>query len=1113
MTHNSDYRFLASLHCSFSPGPHRKVPRSLVQLSPMISTTERSSFLDTPLKKWLPLNYETLLVVLILIAAVVSRFYDLGARAMSHDEINHVVPTYNLYTGYGYTYDPMSHGPLQYHQIALAYVLFGDNDFTSRIPAALYGIATVAIGLLLFRRYLGRVGALAAGLMLLISPYLLFYQRYARNESFIVLWAILLIYSVLRYLERKDQLSLYLFILANALHFTDKATSYMFAGGIFIFLFFYFVDHVARREWPLPRMRMAFLLGVALAILLITAAALLYLWQKPTEPDQSFPLAFLVGVILLGLLGVAAAVGAVVAAIRGLGWAVLRSERALDLMLLIGALVLPLLSAIPLQLLGFVPQDYTLSGNLRILVAVLILGGIGTALGWWWFGKRWLPMAVVFYLPTILLYTTFFTNPAMLGSGFVGSFAYWLAQHGEGRGGQPLFYYALVQVPIYEFLPALGTLVTMLIASFGKLWRSAPGQPFQSAETDENEQQPAPVAALTVYWSFFSLVIFSYAGERMPWLTCHITLPMILATAWAIGWLVETRPWTRLPAWDWRLWTRALWLGLFGLLAVITARSAYRAAYINYDYPLEYLVYAHGTPDPKALFEQIEEISYRITGGNDLVVAYDNMVRYPYWWYMRRYPNKIDFDVNPSRDVSRALIIAVGTENFSKLAPVVQENYVELDGMRMWWQNQDYWSLKWENIGYEYRADVASQYAEQGQEIPEMTIFDYLKYAWRHIRPIFTDRATQKAVWDIWFNRDFSAWGQLRGNPEAYTLTNWGVADRMKIYLRRDLTAQLWPYGAPAQVIEEPVDPYQGIIVTATPDLILGLPGSEVGYFQAPRQIALAPDGTLYIADSLNHRIQHITQEGEVLHVWGSFGDINTGNAPGGTFYEPWGVAVSPDGKFVYVADTWNFRIQKFTSDGQFLKMWDSYPAAGGQSGIYGPRGLAVDRQGRLFVADTGNKKIVIFDADGNYLGEIGTPGMLLGQFDEPVAIAFDDFGNLYVTDTWNQRVQVFAPDSSGIFFTPLAEWPVYGWYGQSLENKPFITVAPGGNVFVSDPEMCRLIEFSPVGEPVHVWDGCPAGAFQLPSGLVPDGKGGLWVADAANGDLAHFIPTVTPSP
>jgi uncharacterized protein (TIGR03663 family) len=143
----------------------------------MIPTPEKSSILDTPLKRWFPLNLETLLVVLILAVALVSRFYDLGARAMSHDEINHVVMSFGLYSGTGYQYDPMMHGPLQFHMIALSYALFGDNDFTSRIPAAVLSIAAIIVALYAFGRYLGRTGALVAGLLIIISPLMLYYAR------------------------------------------------------------------------------------------------------------------------------------------------------------------------------------------------------------------------------------------------------------------------------------------------------------------------------------------------------------------------------------------------------------------------------------------------------------------------------------------------------------------------------------------------------------------------------------------------------------------------------------------------------------------------------------------------------------------------------------------------------------------------------------------------------------------------------------------------------------------------------------------------------------------------------------------------------------------------
>jgi DNA-binding beta-propeller fold protein YncE len=216
-------------------------------------------------------------------------------------------------------------------------------------------------------------------------------------------------------------------------------------------------------------------------------------------------------------------------------------------------------------------------------------------------------------------------------------------------------------------------------------------------------------------------------------------------------------------------------------------------------------------------------------------------------------------------------------------------------------------------------------------------------------------------------------------------------------------------------------------------------------------------------SNSGNNRIQHLSPDGKVLQVWGTFADISKGDAPGGTFNEPWGVAVGPDGS-VYVADTWNYRIQKFSADGKFLSMWGHGPADTPDA-FYGPRGIVVDTQGHVIVADTGNKRILIFDANGTFLAQFGSQGLEAGQFDEPVDVALDSSGNIYVTDTWNQRIQVFSPDPTGLVFTLLAQWPIDGWYSQSLDNKPFITVDAQADSFVTDPEGCRVIEFSPEGQ------------------------------------------------
>jgi len=1056
-------------------------------------TEKGRNWLDFPISglRW---NTETLLAILILILAVVTRFYDLGARAASHDEINHFIPAYDFYAGRGYRYDPMSHGPLQFHLIALSFAMFGDSDFTTRIPAAVFSIATIGVALFAFRRYLGRVGALAAGGMLLISPYMLFYGRYARNEIFIVMWGLLTIYAILRYLERGNSRTLILFALVNALHFTDKATAYIFAAEQLVFLAVYFLDRLARREWPFPKYRPAFLLALAAMLALLAGAAWLYLSAE--KPLASTMLAY---VAALGLGGFLAGIMAGIALVRGLGWTGIRSERSFDLLMLLGTLVLPLLAGFPIKLAGFDPLDYSPAGIWRSVIAIGALAVIALLLGLWWNRRTWPLLAALFYGIFAILYTTFFTNPEGLASGFMGALNYWVIQV---RGDQPWYYYGLLQIPMYEFLPAFGILAAVIIAICKRLWQAAPCQPLISAQVSASADQPVPTILLVVYWSFSSLVAFSLAGEKMPWLTIHIALPMILGAAWAVGWLVETTPWKNVMQWNWRHDLKVLFLACMGFLAVLTIRASYRAAYINYDYPFEYLVYAHSAPDPKVVLGEIEEISQRTTGGLDIVVAYDNKVRYPYWWYMRRYPNRIDFDVTPTNNLRRAAIIAVAPEHYEQIAPIVRDNYVAFDYNRLWWPNMDYWSLKWTSIDNERSLEL-------GADAPPMNLGEYLVRAWGHIRPFFTDPAVRSAIWQIWFNRDYAQYAALK-QSNAFTLTNWNTVERMRVYIRKDIAVQIWTHGLAAQEALV-TDPFASVTVQIKPDQDIGAAGSGAGQFQSPRAVAVAPDGSLYVADSGNNRIQHLSSSGEVLQVWGQYGDAAQGDAPGGTFNEPWGVAVAPDGT-VYVADTWNYRIQKFTADGQFLSMWQTF-GPDKTDVFYGPRGIAVDAhrvgaaRGRVLVVDTGDKRVVVFDADGSYLTQFGGAGLGPGQFDEPVGIALDGDGNVYVTDTWNQRVQVFAPDETGLIYMPISEWAVSGWYGGSVENKPFIAVDAQQHIYVTDPEACRVLEFTVSGQIVRAWGTCSSdiNGFGLPVGVAVDDAGGVWVSDAGNNRLLHF--------
>jgi DNA-binding beta-propeller fold protein YncE len=382
---------------------------------------------------------------------------------------------------------------------------------------------------------------------------------------------------------------------------------------------------------------------------------------------------------------------------------------------------------------------------------------------------------------------------------------------------------------------------------------------------------------------------------------------------------------------------------------------------------------------------------------------------------------------------------------------------------------------------------------------------DYYNLTWDRIWNALRDPAMRSAIYKIWRDRDYTEYAQLTNNPNL-TVETWQPSQKLKLYIRNDILSMIWNYGAaPTASQLQQTDPYVNGVVKLLPDQVIGQPGSAI-QFGAPRKFAFAPDGTIYVADTGLHQVLHISPDGQLIHRWGSFANLAEGSAPGGTFYEPWGIAIAPDGS-VFVADTWNHRIQKFTADGQFVKMWGFFGQGVAPEAFWGPRDLAFDSKGRLFVTDTGNKRIVIFDQDGNYLDEFGSPGIDPGQFDEQVGIAINAQDQLFVTDTWNQRVQVFQidPQSGKTFF--LRSWEIFGWFGQSLDNKPYIAVDNRGNVFVTDPEGYRVIQFTEEGQFVRTWGDYSAGidGFGLAAGVGVDKEGHVWVSDAVNRVLLRF--------
>ena len=232
------------------------------------------------------------------------------------------------------------------------------------------------------------------------------------------------------------------------------------------------------------------------------------------------------------------------------------------------------------------------------------------------------------------------------------------------------------------------------------------------------------------------------------------------------------------------------------------------------------------------------------------------------------------------------------------------------------------------------------------------------------------------------------------------------------------------------------------------PDTFLFAIGAQapVGQFNRPSGVAVAADGTVYVADTWNNRIQRFSATGAFLGAWGSLGSGN------GQFSSPSGVAVAADGT-VYVADTYNHRIQRFTATGAFLGVWGSLGRGTGQFGY--PSGVAVAADGTVYVADYNNHRIQRFSATGEFLGVWGSPGSGNGQFWYPSGVAVAADGTVYVADAGNSRIQRFT--AAGAF---LGAWGSEGsgtgqfWYPYG------VAVAADGTVYVADTWNHRIQAF-----------------------------------------------------
>ncbi len=655
-----------------------------------------------------------------------------------------------------------------------------------------------------------------------------------------------------------------------------------------------------------------------------------------------------------------------------------------------------------------------------------------------------------------------------------------------------------------------------------------------------------PFLLFVAWWGVFNFVAYTLAGEKMPWLGTHLTVPFILLTGWYFGRVISHVDWAifRRRGWlylillplfgvalfqaiapllvgtspfaglerqqlaDFYKWLAVVgvvvfvgylivrvalntgWVNLrrmigvaaFMVLALLTFRTAWMASFINYDYANEYLVYAHAAPGIKLMMQQIEDVSRRTTDGMNIKFAWGGNA-WPVTWYFRHLTNATFFANNPSPGaVNNAVMVYSSDDIDARVQPLLEDNYYRFEYIRMWWPDQEYFYLSAQRV---------------------LNTLDF--------SPSNTEAAQiREGMFNIWWNRDYTVYGQATNRD--YSLDHWPVAERFYLYVRKDVAAQVWNLGVGEGTVMNPLENQTANICTANwqqnyAETVFN-PGTAAP-MNHPLDISVDDaNNRVYVAEEFNNRLTVFDKDGNLITT------IQGGN---GDFVEPLnrpnGVAVAPNGN-VYVADTWNYLIREFAPDGSLITRWGQANQAGAEAqtdpvdGFWGPRDVAVDQQGHVYVADTGNKRVRVYDANGQFLYDIGSAGSDLGQLDEPSGLAIDNDNNrLYVADTWNRRISVF--DLTG---TPLFTFPVRGWY-EDLGNRPYLAIDQARNLlYVTDPDAGRVLVFDLAGNCVGSF-GQPADTvtdasqFQTVGGIATDADGNVYVVDSAAGRVLKFAP------
>ena len=352
-------------------------------------------------------NYFTFALFFLIIFSLISRFIFLDYRAIHHDESLHGYYSWLLSNGYGYTHNPLMHGPLNFHLNALVFLIFGDSDYTLRIAPAVAGIFVV-LSPFLFIKIIGKNPSILISAFLLISPIVTYFSRFARNDIFVALVSLILIFQVFRYLNEVDgKKSLLIISICLGFIFCIKEISFIiiFILGSFSLIFSSLNPFIKNK--------------LKLNYQFTNIFALLFLLSFPLSMPISSYLFNFFGINLVAPSGSLTKIGMPIGNVA-----------------IITSFIISVISLLTSFVFGFLK-----------------------------FKKDWFLFFFIFWFIFIFFHSTFFTNPAGIITGFWQSLGYWISQQDVARGGQPWYYYFLLIIK-YEYIGFLSFFIFIFYRKF-----------------------------------------------------------------------------------------------------------------------------------------------------------------------------------------------------------------------------------------------------------------------------------------------------------------------------------------------------------------------------------------------------------------------------------------------------------------------------------------------------------------------------------------------------------------------------------------------------------------------------------------------------------------------